>query len=91
MAKKKKKAKKKTVKKKAVKKAKKPVAKAPAKKTLRRSSKNRMIAGVCGGLGEYLGVDPTIIRLLWAIITLLAWLWPGVLIYIIAALVIPKK
>ena len=36
-------------------------------KKLYRSSQNRMICGVCGGLGEYLGIDPTVIRVLFVI------------------------
>jgi len=36
-------------------------------KKLLRSTKNRMVAGVCGGIGEYFNVDPTVIRLVWVI------------------------
>ncbi|KXS41855.1 MAG: Uncharacterized protein AWU59_1910, partial [Methanolobus sp. T82-4] len=36
-------------------------------KELTRSKDNRMIAGVCGGIGEYIGVDPVVIRLIWAV------------------------
>ena len=39
-------------------------------KKLRRSKKNKVIAGVCGGIGEYLDVDPTVIRLVWVVFTL---------------------
>lgn len=56
-------------------------------KKLYRSSTNRMVCGVCGGIGEYLNVDPTIIRLIWAI---LACSGTGILAYLIAALVIPS-
>lgn len=35
---------------------------------LYRSNNNKMLCGVCGGIGEYLGIDPTLIRLLWAIL-----------------------
>ena len=45
-------------------------------KRLYRSSVNYMLAGVCGGIGEYFNIDPTLIRLAW--------------VYIIAAIVIPK-
>ena len=41
-------------------------------KKLLRSKKNRMIAGVCGGIGEYLKIDPTVIRVLWVIFTLIS-------------------
>ncbi|MBI4155221.1 PspC domain-containing protein [Candidatus Woesearchaeota archaeon] len=59
-------------------------------KKLYRSSKNKIIFGICGGIGEYLDIDPTIIRLLWIIFTLLS-LGVGILAYIIAAFIIPKK
>jgi phage shock protein PspC (stress-responsive transcriptional regulator) len=47
-----------------------------------------MIAGICGGLGNYLGTDPTVIRL---VFVLLAVLGPGVIIYLIAWLVVPEE
>jgi len=53
---------------------------------LYRSSNNKMICGVCGGLGEYFNIDPTIIRLVWA---LLACSGTGFLVYLIAAIIIP--
>ncbi len=58
-------------------------------KRLRRSRSDRMIAGVCGGLGEYLGVDPVIIRLLWAI-AIFAY-GTGLLLYILAWIVVPEE
>ena len=58
-------------------------------KQLTRSTVNRMIAGVCGGLGEYANIDPTLIRLV--AILLLFVTGPGiVLAYLIMALVIPE-
>lgn len=57
-------------------------------KKLYRSKKNRVIAGVCGGIGEYFEVDPTIIRLAWI---LFAFSGAGILAYIIAFLIIPEK
>jgi phage shock protein C len=56
-------------------------------KKLFRSKRNFMIAGICGGLGEYFNVDPTIIRLIVAFSMLLAG--TGLLIYLIAWIVIP--
>ena len=41
-------------------------------KKLTRSKMNRMICGVCGGIAEYLGIDPTLVRLLWALTTLVS-------------------
>jgi phage shock protein C len=58
------------------------------KKLLR--SKNRMIAGVCAGIGEYLKIDPTIIRLLWVVFSFFS-MGAGVLAYIIAWIIIPEK
>lgn len=51
-------------------------------------SNNRMICGVCAGLAEYLGIDPTIVRLIWAALGLTG---TGILLYIIAALVMPEN
>jgi len=59
-------------------------------KQLTRSTSNRMIAGVCAGLGDYLGIDPTIVRLL----TILAFFtgFGGIaIVYLIMALVIPEQ
>ena len=52
------------------------------------SNTNKIICGVCGGLGEYLGVDPTIVRLVWVLI---ACSGTGLLAYIIAAVIMPQK
>ena len=58
-------------------------------KRLYRNTQNEMIAGVCSGLAEYFGnIDPTIVRLIWALIGLSG---AGVIAYIVAALVIPEK
>lgn len=55
---------------------------------LYKSSQDKMLTGVCGGVAEYLGIDSTIVRLVMAFLTL--WgIVPGIIIYIIAALVIP--
>lgn len=49
-----------------------------------------MICGVCGGLGEYLNVDPTIVRIIW-IFCALAGCGTGALIYLIASVIIPER
>ena len=59
-------------------------------KTLFRSKKNRMIAGVCAGIGDYFSIDPTVIRLLWVLITFFSG-GVGVLAYVIAWIIIPEK
>ena len=56
-------------------------------KTLHKSSSHKMIAGVCGGIAEYFAVDPTLVRLGFAAISLLGG--SGLLAYIIAAVIIP--
>ena len=58
-------------------------------KRLYRSRENRMLCGVCGGLGEFFGLDATIVRLLVAILAVSS-IGIGVLIYFIAAFVIPE-
>lgn len=55
---------------------------------LYRSSTNYMICGVCGGIGEYFGIDPTLIRLAWALFCCMGG--SGVLAYIVAAIIIPR-
>ena len=57
-------------------------------KKLYKSRDNRMISGVCAGIAEYFNMDPTIIRLVWVLFSLLGG--SGVLGYIIAAIVIPE-
>lgn len=59
-------------------------------KKLRRSKKNRIIAGVCGGIGEYLGIDPTVVRLCFILFTLLTGVVPGLVFYCIAWSIIPE-
>ena len=57
-------------------------------KKLYRSDENKMLAGVCGGIAEYFGVDPTLIRLAWVVFSLLGG--SGLLAYILAAIIIPR-
>ncbi|MEK6869236.1 MAG: PspC domain-containing protein [Nanoarchaeota archaeon] len=65
-------------------------AKNSAVKRLYRSKKDRIIAGVCAGIGEYLGFDPTVVRLLWVLFTFLS-MGAGILAYIIAWIIIPER
>lgn len=51
-------------------------------------SRNRMLCGVCGGIGEYFHIDPTVVRLLWIIFSVLGGC--GIIAYIIAAIIIPE-
>lgn len=56
-----------------------------------RSDNDKMIAGVCGGIGEYFNIDPTLIRLAWVIISIPTALFGGLIAYIIAAIIIPTR
>ncbi len=58
-------------------------------KRLYRSRSERMISGVCGGLGDYLSIDPTIIRLIFAITAL--WGGAGLIVYLVMMLVVPEE
>ena len=58
-------------------------------KRLFRSRTDKKIAGVCGGLAEYFGIDPTLVRLAWVLVA--AFAGAGILAYIIAALIIPEN
>lgn len=58
-------------------------------KRLYRSRNEKMIAGVCGGIADYIHVDPTLIRLLWVLFGMAAG--SGILAYIIAAIIIPEE
>ena len=59
-------------------------------KKLSRSRKNRMIAGVCGGIGEYLEIDPTVIRLIWVLLVFLSF-GTAIIAYIVAWIIVPEK
>lgn len=58
---------------------------------LRRSRKNRVIAGVCGGLAEFLQWDPTAVRVLYVVVSILSVAFPGILVYIALWLVMPEN
>ncbi len=61
------------------------------KKRLTRSRDDRMIAGVCGGLAEYFQVDPTLVRIIYVVGSLLSAAFPGTLAYIILWIVMPDE
>ena len=62
----------------------------PARR-LMRSRSNVMIAGVCGGIAEWLGWDPTLVRVLYVLISIISAAFPGTLVYIILWLVMPRQ
>lgn len=57
-------------------------------KRLFRSRRDRIIAGVCGGIGEYFEIDPTLIRLVWLLLGLTG---TGIVAYIVAWVIIPEE
>lgn len=57
-------------------------------KKLYRSTKNKILGGVCGGLGEYFDIDPSLVRLLWLVVVFMGG--SGVLIYIILWIILPE-
>ncbi len=58
-------------------------------KKLYKSKTDKKICGVCGGLAEFLGIDVTIVRLIWVLVVLFAGF--GLLAYIVCALILPEK
>jgi phage shock protein C len=60
-------------------------------KRLYRSPTNRVLLGICGGLGEYFSVDPTIMRVVVVVIIVLTSIVPGILAYFVLGLIIPLK
>lgn len=57
-------------------------------KRLFKSNSNRVLCGVCGGIGDYFNIDPTIIRLVWV---LLGCTGTGIIAYIVAAIIMPEQ
>ncbi len=57
---------------------------------LYRSTKDRILGGVCAGLGGYLDVDPSIVRLAWAAVTVLSF-GVGIVVYILAWIIVPEQ
>ena len=62
----------------------------PTSSKLHRSTTNRIIAGVCGGFAEWLGWNPTTFRVLFVVVSILSAAFPGLLVYLILWLVMPK-
>ena len=58
-------------------------------KKLYKAKQNKMIDGVCAGLGVYLGLDATVVRLLWVLLTFFGG--SGLLAYIVCAVIIPRE
>lgn len=55
-----------------------------------RSRKSRLIGGVCGGIAEWLGWDPTIVRILYVLVSIFSAAFPGIIVYLVLWLIMPK-
>ncbi|MDA0803420.1 MAG: PspC domain-containing protein [Planctomycetota bacterium] len=55
------------------------------------SNRHRMIAGVCGGIADWLGWDPTVVRILYVLASIFSAAFPGILLYIILWIVMPRS
>jgi len=60
-------------------------------KKLYKSRKNKMIDGVCAGLADYIGIDPTLARVIYAALTLFTSGFPGIILYIVLMVIIPPE
>lgn len=58
---------------------------------LYKSDENKVFTGVVGGIGEYLNIDPVVLRLAWVLLTVFTGFAPGIIAYLIATLIVPKK
>lgn len=58
---------------------------------LRRSVSDRWLAGVCGGLADYMGLDPTAVRVGFVLLSILSAAFPGILVYLIMWLLVPEQ
>ena len=58
---------------------------------LRRSVHNRVIAGVCGGLAEYFGMDATLLRVIYVLLSVFSAAFPGILVYVLLWVVVPER
>ena len=63
----------------------------PAPQTLARSKSNKVWLGVCGGVGEYFKLDPVLVRVSWILIVVFTGFFPGLVAYLLAALVMPES
>ncbi len=63
---------------------------ADPKNPLRRSRTHRIIAGVCGGIADWLGWDVTLVRVLYVVVSILSAAFPGILAYVILWVLMPE-
>lgn len=62
-----------------------------ARKKLTKSSDEKIISGVIAGIGEYLNTDPTLLRIIWLVAVAFTGFIPGIIAYIVAAIIVPSK
>lgn len=60
-------------------------------KKIYKSNENKIFSGVIGSIGEYLDIDPTILRLVYILVAIMTGVFPAIIGYIVASLVIPKR
>ncbi len=60
-------------------------------KRLYRSTTDKMVAGICGGVAEYAEIDPTIVRLVVAFLSIITGVFPALLVYVLGAFIIPEQ
>jgi phage shock protein C len=60
-------------------------------KILKKSQTNKIWLGICGGVGEYFGMDPVIIRIIWILAVVFTGFFPGLIAYLLAGFIIPKS
>lgn len=62
----------------------------PQNRQLARSSTDKVFAGVCGGLAKYFGLDPTVVRIGYVLLSIVSAAFPGLLVYLILMIVLPR-
>jgi len=62
-----------------------------SKQKLMRSNKEKMFAGVLGGVADYLGWDVTILRIVYALVTIFSSIFPGIILYVVLWILMPEK
>lgn len=60
-------------------------------KKLYKSENNKVLAGVIGGIGEYLAIDPVVLRIVWIVTVLFTGVVPGLIVYIVAIFIVPDR
>lgn len=60
-------------------------------KQLRRSTTNKVFSGLFGGLGEYFGIDPVVLRLAFVLVTMFTGFFPGFVAYVVGSIIVPSR